>query len=182
MKPPRNLTPEELRLWQEMTRGDKKLRPKDAMPVVEEMAIPPKKQKTPAATLHVTLPSTPAKRSPALPPLICGRYDGVNAATVRRIKRGQVPVDARLDLHGHTQASALDALVDAVETLRRRQGRLLLVITGKGRTGIAGKTGVLKAALPQWVNLPPLRAHLLAFDIATQVQGGSGAYLLLLKK
>ncbi len=54
------------------------------------------------------------------------------------------------------------------------------VITGIGRAREEG--GVLRAAVPRWLNEPPNRARVLAFDLAQPNDGGHGALYVLLRK
>lgn len=88
------------------------------------------------------------------------------------------PVEATLDLHGHTTEEARQRL--AAFLLRSRNSGLhtLLVITGHGR-GRPG-AGVLRFAVPEWLAVPPLAAHLLAFASARPEHGGAGALYLRL--
>jgi DNA-nicking Smr family endonuclease len=106
------------------------------------------------------------------------RFAGVDRATAERVKRGRYPVEARLDLHGMTQAEAHRALVRFVAGSRANGRRCLLVITGHGR--ISG--GVLKAAVPRWLGEPELRRHVLALAPAQPQDGGSGALYVLLRR
>ena len=131
---------------------------------------------------------TPAVREPApgrpvqlprpqpLPPL--DRFAGVDRATAERLKRGRYPVEARLDLHGMTQAEAHRALSGFVAGSRAVGRRCLLVITGHGR--MSG--GILKAAVPRWLGEPDLRHHVLAIAPARPDSGGSGALYVLLRR
>ena len=89
-------------------------------------------------------------------------------------------IDGRLDLHGHTQAEAHDMLHRFLKRLHGEGGRCALVITGKGMT--AGKGGVLRQAVPRWLNEPQLRPLVLAFDHAMIRDGGEGALYILLKR
>ena len=56
--------------------------------------------------------------------------------------------------------------------------RVVLVITGHGRAS----GGILKAAVPRWLDEPDLRHHVLAITPAQQRDGGAGALYLLLRK
>ena len=56
--------------------------------------------------------------------------------------------------------------------------RCVLVITGKG----LASGGVLRDQVPRWLNLPPNRGRVLAFDYARQQDGGAGALYVLLKR
>src|SRR5439155_6759053 len=85
-----------------------------------------------------------------LPPL--DRLAGVDRATAERLKRGRRPVEASLDLHGMTQAEAHRALAGFIAGSRAAGLRCVLVITGHGR--LSG--GILKAAVPRWLDEPDL--------------------------
>ena len=131
------------------------------------------------ATIQVGPPTAPRPRHPspaALPPLDC--FAGVDRATAERLKRGRMRTEARLDLHGMTQAEAHRALAGFVERSRAGGRRCLLVITGHGR--LSG--GVLKAAVPRWLAEPDLRRHVLAIAPAQPQAGGSGALYVLLRR
>jgi DNA-nicking Smr family endonuclease len=115
-----------------------------------------------------------------LPALSPGRSADLDRSTADKLRRGLLPVEARLDLHGHRQAEAHRAL-DAFVTRAAHAGkRCLLVITGKGNA--PGSEGVLRQALPRWLNEAPLRAQILAMTEAQPRDGGSGAFYLLLKR
>jgi DNA-nicking Smr family endonuclease len=77
-----------------------------------------------------------------------------------------------------TQAEAHRALARFVSGSRALGRRCVLVITGHGR--VSG--GVLKAAVPRWLNEPDLRQHVLAITPAQLRDGGAGALYLLLRK
>jgi len=61
-----------------------------------------------------------------------GRGRGVDVKLLRRLKAGELPVEARLDLHGHARADGLDALERFFERARAGGKRCLLVIHGRG--------------------------------------------------
>ncbi|HEY1384220.1 MAG TPA: Smr/MutS family protein, partial [Dongiaceae bacterium] len=58
--------------------------------------------------------------------------------------------------------------------------RNVLVVTGKGMT--TSKTGILRQAVPRWLNEPAFRALVLAFDYAEPQHGGEGALYVLIKR
>ena len=111
-----------------------------------------------------------------LPPL--DRFAGIDRATAERLKRGRRPIEARLDLHGMTQAEAHAALSRFIAGSRSAGRRCVLVITGHGR--ISG--GILKQSVPRWLNEPGMRRHLLAITPAQPQHGGAGALYLLLRR
>jgi len=86
-----------------------------------------------------------------------------------------------MDLHGLTQEEAHRALSAFVQGSQAAGRRCVLVITGKGLRR-DGTTGVLRAAVPHWLNQPDLRERIVAFTHATPRDGGEGALYLLLKR
>lgn len=107
-----------------------------------------------------------------------GRYRSIDRATATRIRRGKMPPDRMIDLHGLTVPQAYERLMQAVQHAHATGGRMMLVITGKGRDG----QGVLRQKLPHWVNEPALRGLILAIQAARPQDGGEGAFYLLLKR
>lgn len=103
---------------------------------------------------------------------------GIDRRTLTRIKRGELGVDARLDLHGLTQEAAHRALVRFIAAAAADGARLALVITGKGRGG----EGVLRAAVPRWLAEPAMHARIVAVTPAPPQLGGDGALCVLLRR
>ena len=95
----------------------------------------------------------------------------------RRIRRGQNEIDARIDLHGHTQDSAHREVIDFILRQAGLGARCVLVITGKGRLG----TGVLRSRLFDWIADPALRPFIAGYATAHPRHGGSGAVSLFLR-
>ncbi len=96
----------------------------------------------------------------------------------KKVRRGRVDVSARLDLHGHTQETALPALAGFLAHHRSEGARSVLVITGKGRpTG----EGVLRSRLPDWLARPEIRVHTSGYASAHARHGGEGAFYVFLK-
>ncbi len=126
--------------------------------------------------------SATARRPPRpAPELAPGVVSGINKRTAARLKRGQLAIEARIDLHGMVRDEARRELAAFLKEAQTAGRRTVLVITGKGsRPG--GGTGVLRAAVPGWLNEAPNRGRLLAFSRARPKDGGEGALYLLLKK
>ena len=106
------------------------------------------------------------------------RHAGIDRATAQRLKRGRYPVEARLDLHGLTQEAAHRALIDFLGASRAAGRRCILVITGHGRTS----GGILRHAVPRWLDEPPLRRHILTLAPARPTDGGAAALYVLLRR
>ena len=98
--------------------------------------------------------------------------------TVQRLKRGMMPIDGRLDLHGLTQKEAHERLASFIAIKQRQGARCVLVITGRGiRYG-----GILKHMTPRWLDEPPNRERVLTYSDAQIKHGGDGALYVLLRR
>ena len=104
-----------------------------------------------------------------------GDRAGLDGRTQRRLFRGDVPIDRRLDLHGHTAARAEVKLQTFIEDAAHARCRCVLVITGKG-------AGVLNSHVPGWLKRAPLSGLVLALAQARPADGGSGAFYVLLRR
>ena len=175
------LSSEDIGLWRRAMRDVIPLRGRAVLPEREDEPSPPSWNRLRPARPGVDTGEAPAVQSKAShhsrqPPL--DTFAGLDRASAERLKRGRYPIEARLDLHGMTQEEAHRALNGFVARSRASGRRVVLVITGHGR--ISG--GVLKAAVPRWLNEPSLRRHLLAMTSARPRDGGAGALYLLLRK
>jgi DNA-nicking Smr family endonuclease len=184
MKKPGDIAADDAALWQKVAASAKPLKPakraaapKAKTPPRVEPVVPPPRRATPQ----------PAPPAPKKPPraLEAGAAVDLDRRTAERLKRGQLAIDGRIDLHGMTQDDAHAALARFVNASRAMGRRCVLVITGKGRVsgdarGEGG--GVLKRAVPRWLNEPSLRAQILAFASAQPKDGGGGALYVLLKR
>lgn len=95
----------------------------------------------------------------------------------RRVSRAVASVGPALDLHGLTEEQAYAQLAAALEAAQAEDRRRLKVITGKG-----GGKGLLKEQLPRWVTGGPLGRFVQSVMEASPAEGGSGAYILTLRK
>ncbi len=139
---------------------------------IDPVKPPVKPVARPRAAVPAPLPLKPAV--PVLPELTEGGVVGIDVRTVRRLRRGKMAVDGRLDLHGHTQDEAFTALARFFETAQGPAQRTVIVITGK--------SGVLRQQVPRWLNATPNRARILSFTAARPADGGDGALYVLLRK
>jgi DNA-nicking Smr family endonuclease len=130
----------------------------------------------------VTTSPAPAEEPPARPaaPPPPDLGIGIDRANAERLKRGRHPIEARIDLHGMTQAAAYRVLAGFVHASHEAGRRCVLVITGRG-LGPDGP-GVLKSAVPRWLETPELRRRILATAPAQPQHGGAGALYLLLRR
>lgn len=110
----------------------------------------------------------------------------------RKLAAGHLEIEARLDLHGRTQAEAHAELRAFIASAHRRGLRFVKVITGKGsKDGDAGGAGflsegrgrgVLRRMVPQWLAAPEMRAMVVSFATAGRGHGGDGALYVHIRR
>jgi len=109
-----------------------------------------------------------------------GRRVDASPDLVRSLRRGMLPIDGRLDLHGLTAGEAREKLVEFLRTMRARGERCVLVIHGKGeRTPGAG---VLRGEIAAWLSQGKARESVAAFATAREDDGGEGAVYVALRR
>jgi DNA-nicking Smr family endonuclease len=109
-----------------------------------------------------------------------GRAEGIDARQLRRLRRGEIATDRRVDLHGLDAAAARVAVRRAIQSALDADERCVLLVHGRGHRSVAGP--VLKRALPGWLAEPPLGAKVMAFASAPPSEGGPGATRVLLRR
>lgn len=151
-----------------------------------------KRGATPARAVPLA-PSRPAGIAPD-PPRKPPPLSEFDAKRARKLRTGQVEIDARIDLHGMRQAEAHTALRGFLHAGHRKGHRVVLVITGKGAP--AGSTrddhwsesmgrserGILRRNVPQWLSEPDLRGIVVSFTPAAIRHGGDGAFYVHLRR
>ena len=151
----------------------------EAAPVVVNTKTPPRRQ--PARQPFLPPYQAPPPSSP-LPDR------AVDPAIRRKVGRGRIDIDGRIDLHGMRQNEARAALYHFIHDRFGRGDRTVLVITGKGaRTDsdyIAAMTerGVLRTMLPIWLNEPGLSSLVSGWSVAARGHGGEGAWYVRLRR
>ncbi|MEO0329316.1 MAG: Smr/MutS family protein [Pseudomonadota bacterium] len=96
----------------------------------------------------------------------------------RKIAKGRIDIEGRIDLHGMTQADAHRSLFRFLQASRLMGRRTVLVITGKGVRG----EGILRQAVPRWINQPEFRALASGFHEAHANHGGGGALYVRIRR
>ena len=98
----------------------------------------------------------------------------------KKLARGHLAIEARIDLHGMIQSEAHGLLLDFLMRAHERGLRHVLVITGKGAS--FGSDGVLKRAVPLWFSLPEFRFLISSYEPAARNHGGDGAMYVRLAR
>ncbi|MAH78893.1 MAG: hypothetical protein CBE14_002685 [Rickettsiales bacterium TMED254] len=114
------------------------------------------------------------------------RNKSVDKNLIKKIKKGQIEINAKLDLHGFKISEAKNEVFQFINKCFKRNKRLLLIITGKGKrlgveAGWKGK-GILKDTLPKWLNSHALSKYIIWYGAAPANRGGEGALNVYLKK
>lgn len=113
-----------------------------------------------------------------------GRFEGlapgIDRAHLRRLRRGEVPVDEEVDLHGLDRRQARAALRQALARAIERGGRCVRVIHGRGSH--SGEQGpVLRRGLLAWLGEAPHGPRVMAFASGLAERGGA-TYVLLRRR
>jgi DNA-nicking Smr family endonuclease len=176
----RRLTADEEHLWSLIARTVRPLRQgKKAVAVIRQNAaasepVRPVKKKAP-----VDQPLT----APRLRPVPATLPTSIVRRDLQQLARGRTAIEARIDLHGMTQAQAHASLLNFLRRSQASGAKFVLVITGKGAPHAPrGERGVLRQQVPLWLSLPEFRSCVLGFDIAHVGHGGEGALYVRLRK
>lgn len=100
--------------------------------------------------------------------------------THRKISKGRIPIDAKLDLHDLSQIEAHRFLLLFLQRAHADGLRHVLVITGKGSA--PSSQGVLRRAVPMWLATAPFRPLVSGFHGAARHHGGEGALYIRLRR
>ena len=186
----RGLSNEERTLWATVART--------AVPLRAEEAILPEPRPTEPSPeeLQAAMPAqgpAPAGRPVLAKPLPLP-LSPIERRTLNRVARGILAIDGRIDLHGLTQNDAHHRLRAFLTGAQARGAKLVLVITGKGRSEGRGdamvhashygemERGVLRRRVPQWLAEPGLRDIVIGFEEAHRSHGGGGALYVRIRR
>jgi len=163
------------RLTSEDERAEFEAAFKEARPIRKEARSPAKAAAKPAGPKKKDKPS------------------GVDGNTAKRLSKGEMIPDARIDLHGFTESVAHRTLLSFLRGAQRNGAKLALVITGKGKRAAdphepfdmekaARARGVLNAMVPRWLTEPSFAALIADTRTAHRRHGGAGALYVYLRK
>ncbi|WP_108483778.1 Smr/MutS family protein [Oceaniglobus ichthyenteri] len=192
---PRRLNPDEAELWQRVVEHAVPMHPArapDAPAPVPQPAAPPKKPVPPPIAPFAIKGSRsePRVKTDTAPPLSQQVSQGplaMDHKAFTKMRRGKLPVEGRIDLHGMTLDQAQPTLINYIMGSQAMGKRLVLVITGKGgrkrdRNEWHNGHGALKRQVPHWLRMAPVGAKVLQVSEAHQSHGGSGAYYVYLRR
>jgi DNA-nicking Smr family endonuclease len=143
-------------------------RPKPA-PVPRQPKTKPNLEKAPAISdwdAAVDVDASGDYRRPSMPP-----------DTLKKLRRGQYPVAAKLDLHGKTSDQTRELLAAFLHEAFKADQRCVKIVHGKGTRSAAGEP-VLKRLVRRMLFRYD---NALAYCEARQEHGGGGALLVLMR-
>jgi DNA-nicking Smr family endonuclease len=110
-----------------------------------------------------------------------GSVKGLGRKLMRRLKRGEFPVQDYIDLHGLTKQAAEEAVKGFLLSSHKHGLRCVLIVHGRGLNS-PDSFPVLKEGLPVWLGRGSIRKIVLAFATARPYDGGTGAIYVLLRR
>ncbi len=190
----RKLTEEEIDLWKKVVQQAERLHP-EAKQTAHPTTLPKPKPKKPvpfrAEPFEIGAKAKHGTKShnlkPAIATSLANRGVQMDEKSYRRMKRGKLKPEGKLDLHGMRIDTAHPSLTRFILAAQASGKRLVLVITGKGKDRdepgpMPVPRGVLRHKVPQWLSLPPLAQAVLQVTPAHLSHGGDGAYYVYLRR
>ncbi|WP_409526259.1 Smr/MutS family protein [Nitrincola sp. MINF-07-Sa-05] len=101
---------------------------------------------------------------------------GVQLRQLKRLRKGHIPWEQGLDLHGYSVEEARDQISRFIRSARRDNARCVLIVHGKAYSQ-PGQPARLKSSVNDWLRQLP---GVLAFSSAQPKDGGTGAVYVLL--
>jgi len=177
----RKLSTDERILWGRVAKSTRPMAGKteeltelDAFLAAAEAEIEKAEQQRKTAPAAEQAPQAPAVKKTS------GVHHPLERPVKRKIAKGRLALEARIDLHGLVQSEAHVILLDFLIRAHERGMRHVLVITGKGSS--LGSEGALKRAVPFWFSKPEFRYLISSYETAAQHHGGEGALYIRLAR
>lgn len=104
------------------------------------------------------------------------RAPGLDDTSWKRLTRGTLRVEAKLDLHGYIVQDAFERLLDFLQRARTQNLKCIEVVTGLGS---GEQSGAIRRELPLWLQRADIRGMILA--VVHTHKANQGAVRILLK-
>jgi DNA-nicking Smr family endonuclease len=145
-----------------------------------EASLAAKEQDQPEDAKPVAKAVVPVEMVPKKPKKAPAHHYPLERPVKKRLAKGRLELEARLDLHGMFQSEAHALLHSFIQRAYERGLRHVLVITGKGSS--MGSDGALKRAVPMWFSKPEFRHLISSYETSAQNHGGDGALYVRLAR
>ena len=187
--PKRSLSADDQAVWDKVSRQFKPLDRSKAPLRSSPKRSEPDEQTRPAPLKSAHKASLAAQTPPPV------TKTPVDRSSERKVRRGHLEVEGRIDLHGMTRASARRALIGFLKRAHRDHKRVVLVITGKGASkramderrfepwseDTAPLPGVLRRSFREWMLEPEIAQMVSGYSSAHHRHGGAGAFYVMLR-
>ena len=182
----RTLRPDELALWRKVAKSVTPMAPERLKSLETSVG-----ESEPDTKPGSRAPAKSVLRASAAPVVSTGRPPSpVDRSNEKKVRKGRLQIDARIDLHGMTQAQALGELTSFLHRTHSLGYRTVLVITGKGARPRdrdrywtdRDEPGVLRRRLPEWLARPDLHRLASGYSPAHARHGGHGAFYITLRR
>lgn len=174
------LNPEDRILWGKVARSTRPMPGRmEELLSFEDQFEEPVEEKNVAALGRAALSPPPTTAEPDKKPAQHIHHP-LEKPVKRKLSRGHLALEARIDLHGLIQSEAHGMLLDFLIRAHERGLRHVLIITGKGSS--LGSEGALKRAVPLWFSLPEFRFLISSYEPAARQHGGDGALYVRLSR
>ena len=108
----------------------------------------------------------------------------------KKLKKGKIPPDQKIDFHGMSLVEAEDLLCNTVISCYNTNKRCILFITGKGvnkkevdyRNETKLYYGKIRGAFSSWIRKPEIEKYILSVEQASLAYGADGAFFVYLRK
>lgn len=191
-RPPKELTPEDHRIWGRVSGSVTPPKARKAARVTPGALLPdePLKPETiraapkppgpikPKVSTKIRAAASAPPRLPSAPAAPRGVPEELEPRRQRRLSRERDPIEASIDLHGFGRFEAEDQLRAFLSQSQARGLRAVLVVTGQGRRG----GGIIRASIHEWLQGHALRGVVSGFAMAHRRHGGDGAIYVTLKR
>lgn len=193
----RGLSDDDKALWHRVAATAKPMDRRGAPKITEDKVPKPQIRPEPSMTSHrlpafrvgekASFNQGPVNHAPNLSAGLAHAPVHMDHNTHKRMTRGKLKPEGRMDLHGMTLSEAHPALISFIFQAYETEKRLVLVITGKGKDRDSGgpipiRRGILRHQVPGWLRSPPLGQMILDIREAHRRHGGGGAYYVYLKR
>lgn len=106
---------------------------------------------------------------------------GIDRNIDKKLKKGKINIDLKLDFHGLTLEKAFDSLIYNIEKAYNNKLRCILIVTGKGNGTVEGRDSI-KNSISKWMEHPNISSRVIKYTDAQKKDGGTGAIYVLLKR
>lgn len=157
-------------VWEALIKTCKPLSDKKDKGAIKAMHKPVAKPSKPKADIN-NIPSPPSLTPTPIKPHSLEMEHRI----FKKLKKGKIFIEGKIDLHGMNQERAFNSLNTFVRNMSAQGKKYGLVITGK-----SGE--VLKPSFPKWLELPEIKPFVISYKQADKKHGGEGAFYLVVRK